>query len=79
MLVYSLLKMYLQAQAEVNRMEVVNVIKDLISNVGFPILAFLLMYKQNKDLSSTVAENTKVMTELVTTVKAISNRSGEDG
>ena len=64
MRVYSLLKMYLQAQAEVNRMEVVNVIKDLISNVGFPILAFLLMYKQNKDLSATVAENTKAINEL---------------
>ena len=64
MLVYSLLKMCHQVQAEVNRMEVVNVIKDLISNVGFPILAFLLMYKQNKDLSATVAENTKAINEL---------------
>ena len=64
MLVYSLLKMYLQVQVEVNRMEVVNVIKDLISNVGFPILAFLLMYKQNKDLSATVSENTKAINEL---------------
>lgn len=64
MLAYSLLKMFHQVQAEVNRMEVVNVIKDLISNVGFPILAFLLMYKQNKDLSATVAENTKAINEL---------------
>lgn len=64
MLVYSLLKMCHQAQAEVNRMEVVNVIKDLISNVGFPILAFLLMYKQNRDLSATVEENTKAINEL---------------
>ena len=64
MLAYLLLKMFHQAQAEVNRMEVVNVIKDLISNVGFPILAFLLMYKQNKDLSATVAENTKAINEL---------------
>ena len=64
MLAYSLLKMCHQVQAEVNRMEVVNVIKDLISNVGFPILAFLLMYKQNKDLSATVAENTKAINEL---------------
>lgn len=64
MLVYSLLKMCHQAQTEVNRMEVVNVIKDLISNVGFPILAFLLMYKQNKDLSATVTENTKAINEL---------------
>lgn len=64
MLVYSHLKMFHQVQAEVNRMEVVNVIKDLVSNVGFPILAFLLMYKQNKDLSATVAENTKAINEL---------------
>ena len=64
MLAYSLLKMFHQVQVEVNRMEVVNVIKDLISNVGFPILAFLLMYKQNKDLSATVAENTKAINEL---------------
>ena len=56
--------MFHQVQTEVNRMEVVNVIKDLISNVGFPILAFLLMYKQNKDLSATVAENTKAINEL---------------
>ena len=64
MLAYLLLKMFHQAQAEVNRMEVVTVIKDLVSNVGFPILAFLLMYKQNKDLSATVAENTKAINEL---------------
>ena len=64
MLAYLLLKTFHQVQAEVNRMEVVNVIKDLISNVGFPILAFLLMYKQNKDLSATVAENTKAINEL---------------
>ena len=64
MLVFSLLKMCHQAQVEVNRMEVINVIKDLVSNVGFPILAFLLMYKQNKDLSATVAENTKAINEL---------------
>ena len=64
MLVYSLLKMCHQVQAEVNRMEVVNVIKDIVSNVGFPILAFLLMYKQNKDLSATVSENTKAINEL---------------
>ena len=35
-------------------MEIVEVIKDLISTVGFPIVAFLLMVKQNKDLSATI-------------------------
>ena len=45
-------------------MDVVNVIKDLISTVGFPILAFLLMFKQNKELSSTINENTKAINDL---------------
>lgn len=45
-------------------MDVVNVMKDLISNVGFPILAFLLMYKQNKDMSATIVENTNAINEL---------------
>ena len=43
---------------------IVNVIKDLVSNVGFPILAFLLMFKQNKDLSATISENTKAINDL---------------
>ena len=64
MLVYSLLKMFRQAQAEVNRMEVIEVLKDCISTIGFPIVAYLLMFKQNKELSATVAENTKAINEL---------------
>lgn len=46
-------------------MEVVNVIKDLVSTVGFPIVAFLLMFKQNiKELSATINENTKAINDL---------------
>ena len=45
-------------------MEVVEVIKDCISTIGFPIAAYLLMFKQNKELSATVAENTKAINEL---------------
>lgn len=33
----------------------------LISNVGFPICAFLLMYKQSNDV---IKENTQVIMEL---------------
>lgn len=33
----------------------------LISNVGFPICAFLLMYKQSNDV---IKENTKAIAEL---------------
>ena len=46
-------------------MDVVNVIKDLVSTVGFPIVAFLLMFKQNKDLSATLSENTKAINDVV--------------
>ena len=45
-------------------MDVLNAIKDLISTVGFPIVAFLLMFKQNKDLSATISENTKAINDL---------------
>lgn len=45
-------------------METVNVIKDLISTVGFPILAFLLMFKQNKELSDTINKNTQAINDL---------------
>lgn len=45
-------------------MDVVNVIKDIVSTVGFPIVAFLLMFKQNKDLSATISENTKAINDL---------------
>ena len=37
------------------------VIIQLISNVGFPICAFLLMYKQSNDV---IRENTKAIAEL---------------
>lgn len=30
----------------------IEVITQLISNVGFPILAFLLMYKNNRDMAA---------------------------
>lgn len=45
-------------------METVNVIKDLISTVGFPILAFLLMFNQNKELSDTINKNTQAINDL---------------
>jgi len=45
-------------------MDVMNVLKDLVSTVGFPIVAFLLMFKQNKDLSATINENTKAINDL---------------
>ena len=31
-------------------MEVINVIEQLIGSVGFPIVAYLLMYRENKKL-----------------------------
>ena len=42
-------------------------IQDLISNVGFPIVACIFMYKQNLELQ-------KSLSELSTTLKAIDTR-----
>ena len=42
-------------------------IQELISNVGFPIVACIFMYKQNLDLQ-------KSLSELSTTLKAIDAR-----
>lgn len=54
----------------------------LVGSLGFPIVAcialFWMMNTTMKEFKETVAENTKVMIELVTTVKAISGRSDED-
>ena len=55
----------------------------LVGSLGFPIAAcialFWMINTTMKEFKETVAENTKAMTELVTTVKAISIRSDEDG
>ena len=42
-------------------------IQELISNVGFPIVACIFMYKQNLDLQ-------KSLSELSSTLKAIDTR-----
>ena len=42
-------------------------IQELISNVGFPIVACIFMYKQNAELQ-------KSLSELSTTLKAIDTR-----
>ena len=42
-------------------------IQELISNVGFPIVACIFMYKQNLELQ-------KSLSELSTTLKAIDTR-----
>lgn len=35
-------------------MDVVDIIKDLVGSVGFPILAYLLMYKENQKLTQVI-------------------------
>ena len=60
-----------------------NTIVTLVGSLGFPIVAcvglFWMINTTMKEFKETVAENTKAMTELVTTVKAIYSRSDEDG
>lgn len=47
------------------------VVIQLISNVGFPICAFLLMYKQSNDV---IKENTIAISELKTEITKIKNK-----
>lgn len=60
-----------------------NTIVTLVGSLGFPIVAciglFWMINTTMKEFKATVVENTKAITELVTTVKAIYNRSDEDG
>ena len=60
-----------------------NSIVALVGSLGFPIVAciglFWMINTTMKEFKEAVSENTKVMTELVATVKAVSNRSDEDG
>lgn len=59
-----------------------NAIAAIIGSLGFPIVAcgamFWMMNTTMKEFKETVAENTKAMTELVTTVKTLSGRGDED-
>lgn len=59
-----------------------NTIVTLVGSLGFPIVSciglFWMMNTTMKEFKETVAENTKAMTELVTTVKAISGRRDEN-
>lgn len=60
-----------------------NTIVTLVGSLGFPIVAciglFWMINTTMKEFKETVSENTKAMTELVTTVKSIYGRSAEDG
>ena len=60
-----------------------NSIVALVGSLGFPIVAciglFWMINTTMKEFKETVSENTKVMTELVTIVKAIYSGSNEDG
>ena len=60
------------------KMDVLDIITQLVSNVGFPIAAFLLMFFQNREttkavteLRQTLTENTLAITELRDEIKAI--------
>ena len=59
-------------------MDVIEIITQLVSNVGFPIAAFLLMFFQNREttkavteLRQTLSENTLAIQELRDEIKEI--------
>ena len=60
----------------------INVLLSAVATVGFPIVAFYLMYRMVngciKDNTEAIKENTKLMTEVLSLVTAIKRiREGE--
>ncbi len=62
-------------------MDVIEIITQLVSNVGFPIAAFLLMFFQNREttkavteLRQTLSENTLAIQELRDEIKEIKSK-----
>lgn len=45
-------------------MNIVEVVTQLVNNVGFPVAAFLLMFYQNMKLNETLKQNTDAINEL---------------
>ena len=63
-------------------MDMVDVISQLISNVGFPIAAFCLMFwmlnTTMKEMREASEQNTVAISELTAMVKTLIERLGED-
>lgn len=60
-----------------------NAVFSLISNVGFPIAAFIAMFWMTnttlKDLKSVITENTTLLTELSTKINTVAKEGITDG
>ena len=48
-------------------------IQELISNVGFPIVACIFMYKQNLDLQKSLSELSSTLKTIDTRIDSIEN------
>ena len=63
-------------------MDVVDMVSQLISNVGFPIAAFCLMFwmlnTTLKEMREASEQNTAAISELTTMVKTLIERLGAD-
>lgn len=56
-------------------MEIIEVLTNLINNVGFPIAAFVMIWWQNKEMTKSLDKNTEVLVELKTVVEGIHNEN----
>ena len=58
----------------------VNLVMDLVSNVAFPIAAFVMMYYSNtktiEELRKTIEENTLIMTKLSERLDNLNEKEG---
>lgn len=53
--------------------EIVTILSQAISSVGFPIVACCLMFWQNSKLQETLAKNTETLAELKTIIGGLKN------
>ena len=52
-------------------------IQEIISNVGFPIVACIFMYKQNLDLQKSLSELSSTLKAIVARIDGIENELKE--
>lgn len=52
-------------------MEIIDIISDFISTIGFPIFACVMMFIQNNKLQETLTRNTDMLNDIKTLIQEL--------
>ena len=58
-------------------MEVVEMITNLITNVGFPIACCIVLFRQNNKFTETISANTDALNKLADKIERIDNNDNK--